>query len=38
MITRWIAALLLSASWDIPRPEYHRYELARRDLARAMRE
>lgn len=30
-ITAFIAALLLSSSWDISRPEHDRYHLARRD-------
>ncbi len=34
---RIIAALLWVASIEIPRPEFHRWELARRDLLRAMR-
>jgi hypothetical protein len=36
-LTSLIAALLLFASRDIPRPEFHRHELARRVLLRAMR-
>ena len=38
MTVRLLAAFLWSASLDIPRPAFHRYELARRDLLRAMRE
>lgn len=37
MVTQFIAALLWVASMDIPRPSFHRYELAWRDLLRAMR-
>lgn len=36
-MTQFIAAFLWSAAMDIPRPAFHRYELARRDLLRAMR-
>lgn len=36
-MTQFIAALLWVASLEIPRPEFHRFELARRDLLRAMR-
>lgn len=32
-----LASFLLYASWEIHRPGFHRWELARRDLLRCMR-
>ena len=36
-LCQYIAQILLVASWSVPLPEFHRHELARMQLLRAMR-